>query len=191
MEDLAEAVGILKGSLYYYIASKEELLFEIVQAAHEEAIHRLKSTESLNAAPLQKLRAFVVVHLVDNLVNLERSAVFFNDFNSLHDEHRQLVIRERDVYERFVRDLIREGQRDRTICPDIDPKLGAIMVLGMMNWLYGWFEPTGELSAREIANAYGDLAVAGLACDPETHTPGHRRDPVSCTTAVPVSSEPT
>ena len=45
----------------------------------------------------------------------------------------------------------------------------------MMNWIYHWYRPGGELSASEIANAYADFVVAGLACDRATHKPGHRR----------------
>jgi AcrR family transcriptional regulator len=175
IQDIADAVGILKGSLYYDITSKEDLLFEIIQSVHEEALKNLERTAAVEGDALQKIRAFVVVHFTHNAHNLVKMAVFFQDFRSLNGERRELIVQERDIYDNFLRDLIRQGQDEGTVCPDIEPKLAAITVLGMMNWLYHWYQPGGELSATDIANAYGDFVVAGLACDRATHTPGHRR----------------
>jgi TetR/AcrR family transcriptional regulator, cholesterol catabolism regulator len=175
IQDIADAVGILKGSLYYYITSKEDLLFEIIQSVHEEALKNLERTRDVEGDALQKIRAFVVVHLTHNATNLVKMAVFFQDFRSLNGKRREIIVQERDIYDNFLRDLIRQGQEDGIVCPDIEPKLAAITVLGMMNWLYHWYQPGGDLSATDIANAYGDFVVAGLACTRATHTPGHRR----------------
>jgi len=176
IQDIADSVGILKGSLYYYITSKEDLLFEIIQGVHEEALKNLDRTAAVEGDALQKIRAFVVVHLTHNALNLVKMAVFFQDFRSLNGERRQVIVEERDMYDNFLRDLIRQGQDEGIVCPDIEPKLAAITVLGMMNWIYQWYRPGGGLSASEIANAYADFVVAGLACDRSTHRTGHRRD---------------
>ena len=175
IQDIADAVGILKGSLYYYITSKEDLLFEIIQGVHEEALKNLERTSELEGEAIQKIRAFVVVHVTHNATNLVKMAVFFQDFRSLNGKRREIIVQERDLYDNFLRDLIRQGQEEGTVCPDIEPKLAAITVLGMMNWIYQWYRPGGEFSATDIANAYADFVVAGLACTRATHTPGHRR----------------
>ena len=122
--------------------------------------------------PLQKIRAFVVVHFTHNAHNLVKMAVFFQDFRSLNGERREMIVEERDLYDSFLRDLIRSGQDDGIVCPDLDPKLAAITVLGMMNWIYHWYRPGASFPRRSIANAYADFVVAGLACDPATHSPG-------------------
>jgi TetR/AcrR family transcriptional regulator, cholesterol catabolism regulator len=175
IQDVADAMGILKGSLYYYITSKEDLLFEIIQGVHEEALKNLDRTAEVEGDALQKIRAFVVIHFTHNAHNLVKMAVFFQDFRSLNGSRRKLIVEERDLYDNFLRDLIRQGQEEGIVCPDIEPKLAAITVLGMMNWIYHWYKPGGELSAAEIASAYADFVIAGLACDRATHTPGHRR----------------
>ena len=175
IQDIADSVGILKGSLYYYITSKEDLLFEIIQGVHEEALKNLERTAEVEGDALQKIRAFVVIHFTHNAENLVKMAVFFQDFRSLNGERRQVIVEERDLYDNFLRDLIRQGQEDGIVCPDIEPKLAAITILGMMNWIYQWYRPGGELSAPDIANAYADFVVAGIACSRATHKPGHRR----------------
>ena len=175
IQDIADSVGILKGSLYYYITSKEDLLYEIIQDVHEEALKNLDLISGLEGTALQKIRAFVVVHFTHNAENLVKMGVFFKDFRSLGGERRRIIVEERDKYDTFLRDLIRQGQKDGTVCRDVDAKLTAITILGMLNWIYQWYRPGGGLGAVEIANAYGDFVAAGLACDPATHVPGHRR----------------
>lgn len=175
IQDLADAVGILKGSLYYYITSKEDLLYELLQGVHEEGLKNLDKTRAVEGDALQKIRAFVTLHFTYNAEHLVGMAVFFQDFRSLKPERRRVILEERDRYDHFLRDVIRQGQDEGIVCPDIDPKVAAIAVLGMMNWIYHWYRPGGERSAAELANAYADFVVAGLACDPATHRPGHRR----------------
>jgi AcrR family transcriptional regulator len=175
IQDIADSVGILKGSLYYYITSKEDLLYEIIQGVHEEALRNLERTRAVEGNALARLRAFAVIHFTYNAENRVKTAVFFQDFRSLGPERRKTIVDERDVYDNFVRDLIREGQEEGLICPDIDAKLAAITILGMLNWIYHWYRPGGSQTASEIAEAYGDFVVAGLACNPANHTPGHRR----------------
>lgn len=175
IQDIADAVGILKGSLYYYITSKEDLLFEILQDVHQQGLTNLERIEATPGTPLQKIRAFVTLHVTHNAENLVKMAVFFHDFRSLSPERREIILAERDLYDRHLRTLIAAGQKDGRVCPDLDPKLTSIEILGMMNWIYHWYKPGGSQSASELAEGMADFVVAGLACNPATHKPGHRR----------------
>jgi AcrR family transcriptional regulator len=174
IQDIADAVGILKGSLYYYINSKEDLLFEILEAAHTDALSIIAETRAVEGSALQRVRKFVTLHVRFNAENLVRMGVFFQDFRSLSPERRRVIVEDRDHYDQFLRSLIREGQQEGVICPDLDPKLTAIAILGMMNWIYHWYRPGAGASAAELAENYADFVVAALACSRETHTPGHR-----------------
>jgi len=174
IQDIADAVGILKGSLYYYIDSKEDLLYEILEGIHGEALEEVREAAAAGE-PLERIRAFVAAHIRHNAKNLVKMAVFFQDFRSLSEERRRTIVAERDTYEQFLRDLIRDGQAAGQVCPDVDAKRESIAILGLMNWLYHWYQPGGEYSIDELADAYADFVVAGLACDPGTHVPGHRR----------------
>jgi AcrR family transcriptional regulator len=174
IQDIAEAVGILKGSLYYYIRSKEDLLYEIIKAVHEDALANIKHIEEMEGDSLQKVRAFITSHLIFNAKNLTKMGVFFHDFRSLSGERRQTIVEARDIYDELVRRLIREGQEQKIICPDIDPKSATFAIMGTLNWIYQWYKPDGKLSAVAIADEFADLIVNGLACTPKTHRPGHR-----------------
>jgi AcrR family transcriptional regulator len=175
IQDIADAVGILKGSLYYYITSKEDLLFEILQDVHQQGLQNLERIEATPGTPLQRIRAFVTVHVTHNAENLVKMAVFFHDFRSLSPERREIIVAERDLYDKHLRALIAAAQKDGSVCPDLDPKLTSIEILGMMNWIYHWYRPGGSLSISELAETIADFVVAGLACDPARHKAGHRR----------------
>lgn len=174
IQDIAEAVGILKGSLYYYIRSKEDLLYEILREVHEEALANMRPVEEMQGDALQKIRAFVTTHITFNAENLTRMGVFFHDFRSLSSERQRVIVAARDVYDELLRRLIREGQHEKIVCPDIDPKSVSFAVMGMTNWIYQWYKPGAGRNAREIATEFADLVVNGLACTPGTHRPGHR-----------------
>lgn len=191
IQDIADAVGILKGSLYYYITSKEDLLFEILQGVHQEAMKNIDIAKSTPGDALQKIRAFVTLHVTHNAKNLIKMAIFFHDFRSLGEERRKVIVQERDLYDRALRDLIAAGQREGIVCPDLDPKLTAIEILGMMNWIYHWYKQGGPLSPSQVANAMADFVVAGIHCDRKTHVPGHRRRLAPLTHKLPPTSDGT
>jgi TetR/AcrR family transcriptional regulator, cholesterol catabolism regulator len=176
IQDIAEAVGILKGSLYYYIRSKEDLLYEIIKDVHEDALENIRYVDEMDGDALQKVRAFVTSHLTFNAENLTKMGVFFHDFRSLSGDRRRAIVEARDTYDELVRRLIREGQEQEIICPDIDPKSVTFAIMGALNWIYQWYHKEGKLSARAIADEFADLVVNGLACTPNTHRPGHRSE---------------
>ena len=93
--DLADSMGVQKGSLYAHIEGKEDLLYEIIQGVHEEALKNLDRISALDGTALQKIRAFVVVHFTHNAENLVKMGVFFKDFRSLSGERRQIIVAER------------------------------------------------------------------------------------------------
>ncbi len=174
IQDIAEAVGILKGSVYYYINSKEDLLNEILKGVHDDALENMRRVERMEGDALQKIRAFVTSHVNFNAENLTKMGVFFHDFRSLSAERRAEVVEARDIFDDLLRRLIRDGQEQRIVCPDIEPKTASFAAMGMLNWIYQWYKPGGGRAVSEIADEFANLILGGLACTPETHTPDHR-----------------
>ena len=82
IQDIADAVGILKGSLYYYIDSKEDLLYEILEGIHGEALAEVRQAAA-EGEPLERIRAFVAAHIHHNAENLVKMALFFQDFRGV------------------------------------------------------------------------------------------------------------
>lgn len=162
IQEVAEAVGMLKGSLYYYIDSKEQLLFDIIRDAHEHSLANVRALAQTDAPALEVLRTFIEGHVLANVDNLAEMGVFFHDFRHLSDEHRAEIIAERDEYDAFVRDLIDRGKQEGSIDPDADTVLMAMGILGMINWIYQWYRPDGSATPEEIGHAVADLVISGL-----------------------------
>jgi len=166
-QDIAEAVGMLKGSLYYYISAKEDLLYEIINEVHEVWATNLKRHEIMDGDPLTRIWAFVHNNVVGNAENLVSSAVFFRDFSALTGQRRKHILELRDVHDNTLREMIREGQSSRAVRKGVDPKVAATGILTMCNALYHWYRPDGALTAEDVAIQYADLAVGGLAAKVE------------------------
>lgn len=166
-QDIAEAVGMLKGSLYYYISAKEDLLYEIVKNVHEVIQVNVDRLERFDAPPLTRTWAFVRDIVVTNAEHLIPAAVFFRDFRSLTGRRRTNIVKLRDAHDQALRDLIHEGQDLGHVHARLDANLAATGILTMCNSLYLWYKPGGRLSANEVAEQYADLAVGALSVDAE------------------------
>jgi AcrR family transcriptional regulator len=174
IQDVGEAVGILKGSLYYYIDSKEDLLFEIIETPHRSMLESLERARKSEGAAMSRIRDFVVQNVEANTRDHIRAAVFHRDFRSLSGKHREAIITARDEYEGFLRELLEDGQVEGSVCADLDPTITTAAILSMTNGIYTWFRPSGQRSGPEIAQIFADLAVHAIWCDVAQHTPGHR-----------------
>lgn len=174
IQDVADALGILKGSVYYYIDSKEDLLFAAIQEVHQSALTNVERIREMDEDPLTLIRLFVESHIRHISDNLVKATVFFHDFRSLDPKRKAVIVEERDSYDEFLRELISRGQSEGLICKDIDPKVATLGILGMMNWIYQWYRVGGGLDPAAIGRQFADLALASLACSPAVHKAKHR-----------------
>src|SRR4051794_27573670 len=153
VEDIAEAVGILKGSLYHYINSKEDLLFGILREVHEEVDELLAAArERTDLPPLGRLFDYVHRQETYNAENVEKIAVYYRDLNRLGDARLAEITELRHVHERYVRDLIHEAQLDGEIDPGLEEPLIATQVFASMGWLYTWYRRGGPIPAQQLAD---------------------------------------
>jgi AcrR family transcriptional regulator len=162
IQDVAEALGLLKGSLYYYIDSKEDLLFWIVEEMHDDFQAVVERTRAAEGGALGRVRTFVSAHAVQITEDVLKAKVFFQDFHRLSDDRRQAIIRRRDEYEAFLAGLLEAARAEGAIRDDVDLKLAVTGILGMTNWIYTWYRPGGRLTPRQIGEAYAELAVSSL-----------------------------
>lgn len=166
-QDIADTVGMLKGSLYYYISSKEDLLYEIISEVHTRLAGNLDVVEAIDAEPMARIWALVYTNVIGNAENLINSAVFFHDFGALSGRRRKHILELRDKGDTMMRDLIQEVQSAGAARPGVDAKLAATAVNTMCNALYQWYRPAGALQPTDVATSYADLAVASIAARPK------------------------
>ena len=166
VRDIARALDIQGASLYAHVASKEDLLWSIVDGA-ATAFERAADAALADTAAgdaVERLAAIVEAHVEVITADPERSSVFVTEWRHLSPDRRDAIGRRRDAYEARVRDLIAEGQAIGAFAA-IDPTLAATFLLTALNGIATWYRPDGRLSADRIADHYVDLALRSLSED--------------------------
>jgi TetR/AcrR family transcriptional regulator, cholesterol catabolism regulator len=162
IQEVADMVGMLKGSLYYYIDSKEDLLFRICESVHEESLEILNEVQALDLSPLGKLRAYIERHVRWYLENTQTVGIFFRDWRFLTGDRLKQVAERRRGYDHTIRELIGTAQTAGEINGRLSTKYASFYVLSAVNSVPVWFQQDGPDSTQMIAETYADLTVATL-----------------------------
>jgi AcrR family transcriptional regulator len=162
LQDIADEFGVLKGSLFHYIQSKDELLYEIIEGVYTGAQVAVWSNAMQHGPAVERLRRVIVAYVEYISRHLDEVTVWLHDFKALPEPQRESIRRYEERDRRQLLELIEQAQREGGIRPDIDPGLASLALLGSMNWAHRWFRPRG-LSAREIGESFADLFIGGLA----------------------------
>jgi AcrR family transcriptional regulator len=160
MQEIGETLGLLKGSIYYYVDSKEGLLFSVIKAVHTEMMANLDSAKARRGDILARLRAFLQDMIELTVDRLEHATVFQREFRHLSDSHRAEINRDRRLYERHFQSLLTEGQRDGLVREDVSVKVLAVASLTMISAIPTWYRRTGLLSKGQIVNDYVELLIS-------------------------------
>ncbi len=165
VRDIARALDIQGASLYAHVASKEDLLWAIVDraaTAFEQAVDAALAETSDD--PIERLAAIVEAHVEVVTTEPERSSVFVTEWRHLSAERRAAIGRRRDIYETRVRELIADGLAVGAFAP-VDPGLAAAFLLTALNGIASWYRRDGRLGADRIADHFVDLALRSLSED--------------------------
>jgi len=153
MRDLAREVGVLGSSLYSHIQSKEDLLVEIVESGAALFQSSAAEARSRGGSGAEQLAALVSGHIDVVLDHLDEARTFLYEADALDESHRAKVIAARDEYEAMFRSAIVRGLNDGSLRSDVDPKLGSIMLLSILNAIDRWYRPSGHLNRQQLAAA--------------------------------------
>ncbi|MBA4601905.1 TetR/AcrR family transcriptional regulator [Thermoactinomyces mirandus] len=161
IRDISDACGILSGSLYTHIKTKEDLLYEITDRGAECFLRSIRSIMESDISATEKLRQAVRAHMRVIEANLEAATVFFQEWKSLSEKRFARIQAKRDQYETMWKEILEQGIRQGEF-RDTDEKFARLLLLAVGNWVYQWYRPEGDLSAEEIADRFVDLLLEGL-----------------------------
>jgi AcrR family transcriptional regulator len=162
LEDIAAAVGMLKGSLYYYIRSKEELLYLVVRDPIRQAYGTLEEIVTSDAPATAKIAQAILNHMTVFHEHYPHIAVYLHDYHHLMQKLQKNIIETPKHYQRLWATLLQQGVENGELRADLDIKVTAYAILGMCNWVYRWYNPHGALSAGEVAEVFTKLILTGL-----------------------------
>jgi AcrR family transcriptional regulator len=170
MQDIADAVGLQKASLYHHFASKQDILLEILDEALDILIADMRAVLDTDLPPEDQLHQAMRAYV--NRVTQEASlaAVLQLEHRNLDPRRRARHVTRRDRYDNLWRELIRRGIDRGTFRP-MDERMVTFALLGIQNWMITWYRPEGRLPAAEIADQFADLMLNGLS--PADRRPSH------------------
>src|SRR6266566_1573642 len=157
--DLAEAMGVQKGSLYAHINSKQDLLYETM-AEGARAFHAGLDAIPEEAPATEKIRLALRSHLQVVADQLDVATVFVQEWRYLEGERREEIVAERRRYEERIRALFREGRDLGELRTDLDDATAALLVLSAVNWAYTWLQPGRDTD--ELADRFYSLLIDGM-----------------------------
>lgn len=162
MRDIAGAVGLLPGSLYAHIRSKEQLLLEIIEQGIEDFRAAMEPVVVDDRPAPERLRLAIRAHMEVIAGALDRTGVVFLQWRSLVGEDRRRVLDARRDYEQLFVQVLQDGIDEGTLDPDLDVRTAVLVVLGALNWAPQWLaSETG--SVEQVADRVSDLFLGGLA----------------------------
>jgi AcrR family transcriptional regulator len=177
-QDIADAAQITKRTLYRYMPSKEDILFEI----HSRFIDdRVVTDSDLTGDEVERVDKLLREHIRVAIRHREEIRVFFDEMKHLSDAKHAEISAKRDAYEQRFVQALREGAAAGRL--DVtDAALTARLVLGGLTEVYRWYRPGGELSEDEVIDGLSHFALRGIAprgyaLDPGAHPVPHVRTP--------------
>ena len=163
VQEVADELGILKGSLYHYIDTKEDLLFWLLDEVHEgvgAVLAEVEATEGLG--PLERLAMYVRRQILYNLDNIQRVSIYYHDMDRLSKDRLAILRERRKEHERFVATQLREAQKAGLADASLDPLIMTNCTFAAIIWTYRWYKPHGAVSRERIADMCTEFVLKGV-----------------------------
>ncbi len=165
LDEVAERLKVSKPTVYYYVKNKEEILFECVRIGLEMVVGAADEVTRAGGTAKEKLVA--VMHKYAEIVTMNFGMCLIRvGEDPLPPASRAHLRALKSKIDRQFRTLVQEGIEEGTFAP-CDPKLTAFSIAGMLSWIAVWYDPAGQLSAREIAERNVALIMNGLCAKPQ------------------------
>jgi AcrR family transcriptional regulator len=160
VQDLTDRLDFSKANFYYYIKSKEEMLYRISVETLSVKLEKIKAILDHNVPHPERMLALIdcfVKLVVDHTAVI---SVYFEEKRHLTPQHLAVVNKlERQIFD-LLSDFYREGVETGDF-RDVDPTIAAFGILGTCFWLTKWYQPKGPLSASAISQQVNALLSEG------------------------------
>ena len=162
IDDLVRATGLTRGGLYHYTASKQELLFSILDELIDPLLERARAIVSEPGSPETHLREVTRAWLAQIASHHAHMVVFNQERGTLERDPRWENVRNaRRAFEKILEGILRRGQEDGSFTLR-DTQLVLLALLGAVNYTPQWFAPSGRLQPEQIADAYCEVLLDGI-----------------------------
>ncbi len=161
IEDVARDVGMLKGSLYYYIKSKDDLLFQLLLAGIEDGDAYIAQNIDPKGDPVEQLERAIRAQIDYIIQNKVPFGLFLHEFDSLSGKRQHKLTAVMSRYNNRFVELVQKGQQQGKLMKG-QPWIIVNGMLGMCNWLYRWYDADHLSDTEQIKQIFLDVVFKGI-----------------------------
>ncbi|AZB44011.1 TetR/AcrR family transcriptional regulator [Bacillus sp. FJAT-42376] len=163
IQDIVNALSVTKGTFYYYFTSKEQLLMDIHLSYIDSLLLKQKT---ILDDPLKNYREklYDVVYLLIHDIEKEglSAKVYFREMRNLSEPHLSLIASKRNQFRKQIEEIISKGMDHQEFRDDLPVDIVTLGVLGMANWSYFWFDPSGRETDSNVSEIFLKILLEGL-----------------------------
>ena len=164
IRDISRATGMSLSGLYYYFKSKEELLFLIQDYCFSTVLEDCRKLVANVEDPVRRLKLFIENHLNYFVNNMNEMKVLSHEANSITGDLFRKVNSKKRQYVDLAIDLLGEIARVHRV-EDIDIRVAAFSLFGMMNWIYNWYNPRKDVDVAGLSRNITRIFLSGFLGD--------------------------
>ena len=162
LRQLAAEVGIQAGSLYNHIATKQELLFDLVQDHINELLRQLDRALAGKTGAAERLHAFVTFHVTYHMTRKREVFIANSELRSLEPKNYEAVVALRGAYEQRLAAILAEGV-EQGVFEVGDVQVATFGIIALLTGLCTWYRPGGRLTREAIIAAHEKLVLSGVS----------------------------
>jgi AcrR family transcriptional regulator len=160
LDELAAALNVTKPTIYYYVANKEQLLFECFRAGLEPIRAAIRAAEASPRPALERLNGVIRDYALAVASDYGWCMVRAEDQDLGSETGRHIRALKSEI-DQGIRRLIRAGIADGSI-EACDEKVMAFALAGALNWIAHWYREDRPMTAEQLAQAFVVTLGAGL-----------------------------
>ena len=161
--EIAAALRIQQASLYYHMASKEDLLYQIFVSSLTQFLTDVPAAVQKAARKRDRIHTLIRLHVLTLLKYQKRNMTMLTELRSLSPRHRDEVVALRERYSDFVRSILQDAQAAGEIRTDIPAGYLSLALFNMLNWAARWFRANRDPSPDQVAELFFKLYLRGAA----------------------------
>ena len=160
MRDLSRASGMSLAGMYHYFESKEKLLYLIQKHTFTTIVDQLRKKLEPAGDPEERIRILILNHLEYFLANQKAMKVLSHEDEVLKNGFGAEVRAVKREYYRICIGLLEDFKRANRLT--FSPRVAAMSLFGIMNWIYTWYNPRIDVDAAKLAREMGDIFLRGI-----------------------------
>jgi AcrR family transcriptional regulator len=164
IRDISRSSGVSLAGMYYYIKSKQELLYQIQLVTFKTILARLEKRLKGVTDPVEKLRVLVLNHLDYFLRHPVEMKVLTHEADALEGEYRKEVLEVKRRYYELALGIFEEMRKSGT-ARKLNSRVAVLSLFGMMNWVHTWHRPQVDPQAEALAETMAGMFLSGVLAD--------------------------